>query len=92
MCYYFASRHLFDVAQYSPAHSAKHMQQIVKDIHKKFTENRDRQGKNCFIVVFTRAWRKTKTKVITLGCGKLRLILRKGTGNQAKGSTPVGTH
>ena len=46
----FAFRHLFDVAQYSPAHSAKHMQQIVKDIHKKFTENRDRQGKNCFIV------------------------------------------
>lgn len=38
------SRHLFDVAQYSPVHSAKCMQQIVKDIHKQFTENRDRQG------------------------------------------------
>ncbi|KAJ7333628.1 nucleolar complex protein 14 [Desmophyllum pertusum] len=38
------SRHLFDVAQYSPVHSAKCMQQIVKDIHKQFTKNRDRQG------------------------------------------------
>ncbi|XP_020623752.1 nucleolar protein 14-like [Orbicella faveolata] len=38
------TRHLFDVAQYSPVHSAKCMQQIVKDIHKQFTENRDRQG------------------------------------------------
>ncbi|CAH3196943.1 unnamed protein product, partial [Porites evermanni] len=38
------SRHLFDVAQYSPLHSARQMQQIVKDIHKSFTENRDRLG------------------------------------------------
>ena len=41
----FGFRHLFDVAQYSPIHSAKHMQQIVKNIHKRFTENRDRQGR-----------------------------------------------
>jgi len=39
------SRHLFDVAQYSPVHSAKHMQQIVKDIHKTFIDNRDRRGR-----------------------------------------------
>ncbi|KAM7449136.1 nucleolar complex protein 14 [Porites harrisoni] len=38
------SRHLFDVAQYSPLHSARQMQQIIKDIHKSFTENRDRLG------------------------------------------------
>lgn len=38
------SRHLLDVAQYSPLHSARQMQQIVKDIHKSFTEHRDRLG------------------------------------------------
>lgn len=38
------SRHLFDVAQYSPVHSAKCVQQIVQDIHKKFSQNCDRQG------------------------------------------------
>lgn len=38
------SRHLFDVSQYSPVHSAKCMQQIVEDIHKKFTQNCERQG------------------------------------------------
>ena len=42
---HFGFRHLFDVAQYSPLHSAKQMQQIIKDIHKSFTENRDRLGK-----------------------------------------------
>ena len=56
----FNCRHLFDVAQYSPVHSAKCMQQIVKDIHKQFMENCDRQGeypwyfyvlisRNCYI-------------------------------------------
>lgn len=29
------------------------MQQIVKDIHKEFTENRDRQGKNNLLVLCT---------------------------------------
>ena len=42
---HFVFRHLFDVAQYSPLHSARQMQQIIKDIHKSFTENRDRLGK-----------------------------------------------
>lgn len=46
-------RHLFDVAQYSPAHSAKCMQQIVKDIHKHFTENRDGQGEQCLILLLS---------------------------------------
>ena len=41
-------RHLFDVSQYSPVHSAKCMQQIVEDIHKKFTQNCDRQGKSAY--------------------------------------------
>ncbi|KAK2572627.1 Nucleolar protein 14, partial [Acropora cervicornis] len=38
------SRQLFDIAQYSPVNSAKHMQQIVKDIQERFAENRDRRG------------------------------------------------
>ncbi|XP_027037979.1 nucleolar protein 14-like [Pocillopora damicornis] len=42
------SRHLFDVSQYSPVHSAKCMQQIVEDIHKKFTQNCDKQGKSAY--------------------------------------------
>lgn len=36
------------MAQYSPVHSAKYMQQIVRNIHKRFTEHRDRQGKLSF--------------------------------------------
>lgn len=48
VCHIFSFRHLFDVAQYSPVHSAKHMQQIVKDVHKTFIDNRDRQGENGF--------------------------------------------
>ena len=42
---HFVFRHLFDVAQYAPLHSARQMQQIIKVIHKTFTENRDRLGK-----------------------------------------------
>ncbi|RMX61455.1 hypothetical protein pdam_00003532 [Pocillopora damicornis] len=44
------SRHLFDVSQYSPVHSAKCMQQIVEDIHKKFTQNCDKQGKSAYAI------------------------------------------